>query len=126
MSALLRHPAPPDAAGQVHAISPASAGWAHVGFDLFDLPPGRSLERDTGEREACLVLVSGRAAVAAAGADFGTIGERDDPFAGRPWSLYVPPHMRLAGRGAGRLRTRGMQRAGPGPAARTADPGPPR
>jgi 5-deoxy-glucuronate isomerase len=28
----------------------------------------------------------------AGGEDFGTIGERADPFAGSPWSLYVPAH----------------------------------
>jgi 5-deoxy-glucuronate isomerase len=36
------------------------------------------------------VLVAGRARVAAAGRDFGVIGERMSPFEGRPHSVYVP------------------------------------
>jgi 5-deoxy-glucuronate isomerase len=91
MGSLLRHPSPPDAAGRVHGIAPEDAGWSYVGFELFDLQAGQVLAGQTEAREICLVLVSGRADAAAAGEDFGAIGERMDPFAGSPWSLYVPP-----------------------------------
>jgi 5-deoxy-glucuronate isomerase len=83
----------PDARGLVHEVTPASAGWGHVGFALYRLKPGQSIAASTGEREACLVLVGGKAKVAAGGHDFGEIGERMGPFEGKkPVSVYVPWH----------------------------------
>ena len=90
MPNLLRHPTAPDSEGAIHRITPQSAGWTYVGFDLHRLGDGARLARETGEREVCLVLVSGKARVSAGSQSFGVIGERDDPFAGKPWSLYVP------------------------------------
>src|SRR6478672_7183288 len=48
-------------AAQVHRITPQSAGWRYVGFEVFDLAAGRTLERCEKGREQCLVLLSGRA-----------------------------------------------------------------
>lgn len=90
MSGLLVHPTPRDAEGLVLDVTPRSAGWSYVGFQVFQLRPWQVLERTTEAREVCLVLVSGRAAVQGGDQDFGVIGERTDPFAGRPWSVYVP------------------------------------
>jgi 5-deoxy-glucuronate isomerase len=85
----------PDAQGLVHRVTPESAGWGHVGFELYRLRPGQSLEAATGAREACLVLVGGRARVRAGGRDFGEIGERMGPFEGKkPVSVYVSWHAR--------------------------------
>jgi len=78
--------------GVRHHITPQSAGWTYVGFDVLALQPGQSVARDTGDREVCLVFVSGRGAVVAAGQDFGVLGERKNPFEGSPWSVYVPAH----------------------------------
>jgi len=77
-------------AAQVHRITPQSAGWRYVGFEVFDLAAGRTLERCEKGREQCLVLLSGRAAVTVAGQDFGTIGLRRSPFEGKPFAVYVP------------------------------------
>jgi 5-deoxy-glucuronate isomerase len=71
-------------------VTPESAGWSYVGFDLHELPAGESAWNRTGEREVCLVLVSGKAHVVAAGVDFGIVGGRMSPFEGRPDSVYVP------------------------------------
>ncbi len=76
--------------GQVHRITPESAGWRYVGFEIFDLPAGQNLERRVAGREHCLVLLSGRALVRADGRDFGTIGVRRSPFEGKPCAVYVP------------------------------------
>jgi 5-deoxy-glucuronate isomerase len=76
--------------GTVVSVTPESAGWTYVGFDLARLAPGESMADETGDREVCLVLVSGRARVSADGTDFGTIGARMSPFEGKPWSVYVP------------------------------------
>jgi 5-deoxy-glucuronate isomerase len=90
MSALLVHPGAPDADGTVLRVTPESAGWGHVGFEVLDLAPGQAVTRLTEGREVCLVMVSGRASVWAAGHEFGIIGERAGPFDGSPWSVYVP------------------------------------
>jgi 5-deoxy-glucuronate isomerase len=76
--------------GRVQHITPASAGWTYVGFDLHRLAAGESVEAGTGGREACLVLVSGKARITAGGNDLGELGQRMSPFEGKPWSVYVP------------------------------------
>ena len=83
----------PDRHGLVHRVTPESAGWGHVGFELYRLKAGQSLAAATAEREACLVLVGGKARVQAGGRDFGEIGQRMGPFEGKkPVTVYVPWH----------------------------------
>lgn len=87
---LLRKPAGPR--GLVHDLTPDSAGWAHVGFQLWRLEPGDSAQGATGPDEAILVLVEGHADIAAAGQDWGRMGDRLDVFEQTPpHALYVPP-----------------------------------
>ncbi|MGN6101378.1 MAG: 5-deoxy-glucuronate isomerase, partial [Devosia sp.] len=76
--------------GRVHHVTPESAGWRYVGFDLHRLAPGDSLSAETHDREVCLVLVSGKAVVHAGRHDFGEIGQRMTPFEGQPFAVYVP------------------------------------
>jgi 5-deoxy-glucuronate isomerase len=82
----------PGAGALRHHITPESAHWRYVGFDVHALDDGQSTSGDSGERELCLVFVSGRGAVTVNGAALGTLGERMSPFEGNPWSVYVPPH----------------------------------
>ena len=77
--------------GRIVHVTPASAGWTHVGFDLHRLGAGTSAAGESGDREVCLVLVTGRARLNGAGRDFGMAGDRMTPFEGKPWSLYLPP-----------------------------------
>ncbi len=91
MSRLLVHPHEPDAEGHVLCVTPESAGWHHVGFDIYKLRPGQKLARDTGEREVCLVLVTGRAHVSAGGSRFENLGQRMSVFEDQgPYAVYVP------------------------------------
>jgi 5-deoxy-glucuronate isomerase len=76
--------------GKVINITPESAGWSYVGFELHKLGPGQQAGADTGVREVCLVFVTGAGKTSANGKDFGTLGGRMTPFQGKPWSLYVP------------------------------------
>jgi len=78
-------------APHVHRITPESAGWRYIGFEVIDLAPRQSLERVLEDREQCFLLLSGRATVRVAGRDFGSIGARENPFAGKPFAAYVPP-----------------------------------
>jgi 5-deoxy-glucuronate isomerase len=77
-------------AGRVVHITPETAGWTYVGFDLYRLRMGEAARGDEPGREACLVLISGKARIMVGGQDFGLIGERRGPFDGKPWSVYAP------------------------------------
>jgi len=81
---------------QVQRITPESAGWRYVGFEVFDLRPHGRREWHSLEREQCLVLLSGRAKVSVDEQAFGSIGERTTPFADKPFAVYVPPHCRVS------------------------------
>lgn len=90
MPNLLVKPEQLNADGRIHNISPASAGWTYVGFEVYRLKSGQSLQRQTEDREACIVILAGQIHAMAAGQDFGVIGGRSSPFEPNPWSLYVP------------------------------------
>jgi len=77
--------------GKVHEITPASAGWRYVGFDLYRLRAGESASQATGDNEAILVMVEGKATFDAAGTDWGELGDRMNVFEKTPpHCLYVP------------------------------------
>jgi 5-deoxy-glucuronate isomerase len=77
--------------GKVHDVTPASAGWGHVGFGLYRLAPGGTAAEATGDREAILVMVEGHAMISAGGVEYGTLGTRGSVFEKvAPQSLYVP------------------------------------
>jgi len=77
--------------GRVHHITPVAAGWSYVGFTLYRLEPGDRAAEVTGDREVILVVVEGKAAVVAAGSDWGVLGDRMDVFERTaPHCLYVP------------------------------------
>jgi 5-deoxy-glucuronate isomerase len=71
-------------------VTPESAGWTYVGFALRRLAPGETFAAETGTREVCLTLVSGKARLEIDGQAFGEIGARTSPFEGEPWAAYVP------------------------------------
>jgi 5-deoxy-glucuronate isomerase len=85
------HLRPRGESGKVHAVTPASAGWSYVGFGLWRLAPGETAAEPTGDTEAILVLVEGKARIAAAGEDFGERGARTGVFERKPpHAIYVP------------------------------------
>lgn len=90
-SELLRKNREPDAQGLVHRVTPEDAGWGYVGFELYRLRPGQELAQETGDREACLVLLGGRADAEAGGRSWPGIGDRAHPFEDKsPYAVYVP------------------------------------
>jgi len=89
MADLLRNPK--GSHGKTHAISPESAGWGYVGFNLYQLRAGESAEEATGDREAILVVVEGKVRVSAADQDWGVLGDRMSVWEKTPpHALYVP------------------------------------
>lgn len=80
----------PDREHRLVHITPESAGWEYVGFDLYRLAKGQTASAATGDREVCIVFLGGRGRASVDGADFGILGERATVFDGKPFSLYVP------------------------------------
>jgi 5-deoxy-glucuronate isomerase len=71
-------------------VTPASAGWEYVGFEVLTVRPGGSAERATGDAEHCVVVISGTCSVG----DFKDLGGRPDPWSGLPDAAYLPPGTR--------------------------------
>src|SRR5882724_2829452 len=57
--------------GRVIHVTPKSAGWTYVGFDLWKLQQGGIAVGNDGDRETCLVFVSGTGAVRAGTTEYG-------------------------------------------------------
>ena len=57
-----------------------------------DLAGFAALPGERGEtgREVCLVFIGGKGHVFVGAKDFGVLGERNSPFEGKPWSVYIP------------------------------------
>jgi len=102
VSSLVVHAADrPGADGVLLDVTPASAGWAHVGFEVLALAPGQVARRDGGGRELCVVVVSGTCHVRSQHGDWRELGGRPDPFSGLPDAAYLPPGARVEVDGAG-------------------------
>jgi 5-deoxy-glucuronate isomerase len=92
MSDLLVHPlSTPRADGTIMSISPESARWGYVGFEVLALGDGVTAERECGNRELCVVVVSGVADVSSEHGRWEGLGGRADPWAGPPAGAYLPP-----------------------------------
>jgi 5-deoxy-glucuronate isomerase len=68
------------------SVTPASAGWSYVGFEVVD----GTVERDTGDRELCVVVLSGGCRVSSRFGEW-ELGGRADPFSALPDAAYLPP-----------------------------------
>ena len=72
-------------------VTPASAGWTHVGFAAHRLAAGEQLNLDTGSRELCIVVLTGTVTVQAGDQAWREIGVRQSVFEERsPHAVYVP------------------------------------
>jgi 5-deoxy-glucuronate isomerase len=77
------------------AVTPESAGWSYVGFEVVRPP----VECDTGTDEHCVVVISGTISVG----DFRNLGGRADPWSGMPDAAYLPPGTRYLIEGDGEV-----------------------
>jgi 5-deoxy-glucuronate isomerase len=81
----------PDEQGNVITITPESAGWTYVGFEVFTLAAGQKLKKETQDKEVCLVLLAGKANVTTSELKLENIGQRMSVFEQiPPYSVYVP------------------------------------
>lgn len=91
MPNLLSKYKPPSETAQTQNITPQSAGWKYVGFEVYELKAGESLSQQTEDKEVCLVLIGGKADVKTNTLSLDNIGDRMSPFERKkPYAVYVP------------------------------------
>jgi len=77
---------------EIVTITPQRAGWDYVGFSAVRLAAGESEPVDTGTRELCIVVLTGRVDVQVGAQSFEGLGTRDSVFEPvSPAAVYVPP-----------------------------------
>ena len=81
----------PDEEGSLVKVTPESAGWGYVGFEVLRLREAQSVERQTGDEEICMVVLSGICNVSTADDRWENIGGRGSVFDGAPYAVYLPP-----------------------------------
>ncbi|HVH62027.1 MAG TPA: 5-deoxy-glucuronate isomerase [Candidatus Dormibacteraeota bacterium] len=72
-------------------ITPESADWKYVGFQVVRLVKGDDFVGRTGEREVCAVILGGRIDAGFGNHEWRDIGARANVFEGLPFALYAPP-----------------------------------
>jgi 5-deoxy-glucuronate isomerase len=104
MSDLLVHSLPePDADSAILRVTPESAGWRYVGFEVLRLDQHVTAHRDTGDREVCIVVVTGSAQINSEYGEWGDIGGRADPWSGPPDAAYLSPGSKFEITGPGEI-----------------------
>ena len=81
----------PAGGGSAVKVTPESAGWEYVGFEVLRLAAGQPAERRADGVEVCLVPVSGGCHVATDAGEWRDVGGREGPFDGPPHAVYLPP-----------------------------------
>ena len=91
MADLLVRPKAPDAQGRVIDITPDSAKWLYVGFEVRKVSAGRATTVAMPGREACVMVLVGTADLAAGGQTFDGVGGRQSVFEDKaPGAVYLP------------------------------------
>lgn len=81
----------PDENGRILQITPQSAAWTYVGFEVYCLLQGQTMVKETKEQEACIVLLSGIASVTTSKQTWENVGRRRSIFEQiPPYAVYVP------------------------------------
>lgn len=97
----MRHVLPRAASGPLRAeVTPVSAGWRHLGFELRSLADGEAFEGSSDGVEVALILLSGDARLSIDDQQWEVRG-RASVFHGLPHGLYVAPGHRFGVRADG-------------------------
>ena len=72
-------------------VTPESAGWKYVGFEVVALRRGEAVERSMRGRELCAVVLSGTVDITCDAQEWAGVGSRASVFEGTPDSVYAPP-----------------------------------
>lgn len=77
--------------GQSINITPQSAGWQYVGFEVIKLRKSEATRQDTAHNEVAVVILSGIVSVRTKQQSWSSIGERMSVFEKiAPYTVYVP------------------------------------
>lgn len=83
--------AQPDEDGNIIRITPESANWKYVGFEVYQLKEGDVFEKATLDQEMAVVLLSGRANAITKYQSWSNIGKRMTVFEETPaYTVYIP------------------------------------
>lgn len=81
----------PDEDGTILKVTPETAGWEYVGFQVAKLAEGQTLTRESGDQELCIVFLSGVGDVSTREQTWEHVGKRMSVFEKiPPYSVYVP------------------------------------
>ena len=84
-------PTAPDAEGRVLTITPESAGWQYVGFEVRRLAAGQDIVLTSAAKETCVVVLTGDADVQIGDRCFRNLGGRKSVFDDAPpGAAYAP------------------------------------
>jgi len=75
------------------SVTPASAGWRYLSFNVLNLTAGSSHPHHTENTEVAIVPLQGEAQITVGGETF-TL-QRENVFDGKPHVLYVPPKQEI-------------------------------
>jgi 5-deoxy-glucuronate isomerase len=80
----------PDEHGHVMTITPESAGWKYVGFQVYSLKAGDQLRQNTADREVCIVFLTGIGDVITSQSAWKQVGRRMNVFEKiPPYAVYI-------------------------------------
>jgi 5-deoxy-glucuronate isomerase len=89
-------PSPPDSEGRVLAVTPESAGWKYVGFEVRRLAAGRTVAWTSIGKETCMIVLTGKADVEVGERRFAGLGGRKSVFEDAPpGAVYAPAGSRI-------------------------------
>lgn len=92
---------PTSGTGDVLCVSQEMAGWETVSLRLIRLERDQRYSISLPGEELALVMLGGRASIAAGGYEWSSLGGRESVFSGMPHTLYLPV-------GTGRVDIRGI------------------
>src|SRR5262245_48557098 len=76
--------------GSLIDITPQSAGWQEISFEVVRIQPGEPHKGETGRNECCLVVLGGVGDLKTSAGDFGQVGKRKHVFDGPAHVVYLP------------------------------------
>jgi 5-deoxy-glucuronate isomerase len=89
-------PTAPDAEGRILTVTPESAGWKYVGFEVRRLTAGQEVTLTSAAAESCIVVLTGSADVQVDGQAFRNLGGRKSVFEDAPpGAVYAPAGCRI-------------------------------
>jgi 5-deoxy-glucuronate isomerase len=81
--------------GLILSVTPESAGWDYIHFQVRRLGTGESWSFDTGDYEFAFVNLTGRYSVKSNRGEWSDIGGRKSVFESAAHALYLPRHTQL-------------------------------